>query len=129
LATWQEVSRECLQAAKRLVGDQYLRSSINRSYYAAYCAVTSELTVRGVTFAHGWNNPAHEQVPDLILHNTTLPLNTRRRLRKLLRVLREAREDADYRPGITIDRTLALNCVRDAIAVLHYLEIEHDGTE
>jgi hypothetical protein len=88
--------------------------------------VTDDLTARGLTFAHGWNNPAHEQVPDLILHNTTLPMNTRRRLRKLLRVLREAREDADYRPGITIDRTLALNCLRDAIAVLHHLEIEHD---
>jgi uncharacterized protein (UPF0332 family) len=126
LATWQELSRESLRAAKRLVGDQCFRSSISRSYYAAYCAVTSELTARGVTFAHGWNNPAHEQVPDLILHNTTLPMNTRRRLRKLLRVLREAREDADYRPSVTIDRSLALNCLRDAIAVLHSLEITHD---
>jgi uncharacterized protein (UPF0332 family) len=125
LATWQGMSRESLQAAKRLVGEGYLRSSISRSYYAAYCAVTSDLATRGVTFAHGWNNPAHEQVPDLVLHNSALPQNARRVVRKLLRVLREAREDADYRPGITIERSLALNCLRDAIAVLHHLEIEH----
>jgi hypothetical protein len=46
---------------------------------------------------------------------------TASRVTKLIRLLRYAREDADYRPGITVDRTLALNCIRDAIALMQDL--------
>jgi uncharacterized protein (UPF0332 family) len=115
-----------LQAAKKLLDDTHLRSSISRAYYAAYCAATSELAARGITFAHGWNNPSHEQLPDLILNNTSLARGTRWRVNKALRLLRQAREDADYRPGVTADRVLALACVHSATDVLQLLEIE-DG--
>lgn len=77
MATWEDLSRECLRAAKRLLDAGCYRRSISSSYYAAYSAVTSELAARRVTFAHGWNNPAHEQLPDLILNNLTLPRTTR----------------------------------------------------
>jgi len=40
-----------------------------------------------------------------------------------MRTLRHAREDADYRPGILVSRTLALNCLRDAIVVLQEVGI------
>jgi uncharacterized protein (UPF0332 family) len=126
VATWQELSIECLQAAKMLAGEGYWRSRVNRSYYAAYSAVTSELVARGVSFARGWNNPPHEQLLNLITHNLPLPQNVRRRLRKLIRLLRHAREDADYRPGIFVDRTMALNCIRDAIAVLKELGVQDE---
>lgn len=129
MATWQELSRDCLQAAKQLAGQGHLRSSVNRSYYAAYSAVTSHLVARGVRFAHGWNNPAHEQLPDFIQNNLSLSQDARRRLRKILRILRKAREDADYRPGLSIDRTLVLHCIRDAIAVLTELGIQEDETK
>ena len=32
------------------------------------------------------------------------------------------REDADYRPGITVDRPMALDCLRDALVVLQDTE-------
>ena len=118
MATWTELSQEALQAAKSLAGQGLWRSSINRSYYAAYCAVTSELVRRRVSFARGWNNPAHEQVPDLIEHNLSLPRATRRRLKRIMRVLRRVREDADYRPAIVIERAHALDSLRMAAVVL-----------
>lgn len=126
MATWQELSADCLRAAKRLLDEGLLRRSISSAYYAAYSAVTSELVARGLTFAHGWNNPSHEQLPDLILHNSTLPQSTRRALARIIRRLRTAREAADYRPAFHVDRVLALASVRDAIAVLFALGIEED---
>ncbi len=126
MATWQELSLECLRAAKMLVGEGYWRSSVNRSYYAAYCAVTNELVARGVRFARGWNNPPHEQLLNLITHNLAFPQNVRRRLRRLIRILRHAREDADYRPGASIDRAMALNCIRSAVLVLQDLEVQDE---
>ena len=124
MATWQEVSRECLGAAKLLVSEGYWRSSISRSYYAAYCAITSDLVTRGVRFGRGWNNPPHEHLLHLLRHNLTLSQDVRRRLSRCLRTLRHAREDADYRPGMTVNRTLALHCLRDAIVVLQDMGVQ-----
>jgi len=126
VATWQEASLECLRAAKMLAGEGYWRSRVNRSYYAAYCAVTSELVARSVRFARGWNNPPHEQLLNLITYNLALPQNIRRRLKKLIHILRHAREDADYRPGISVGRTTALDCIRDAIVVLKDLGVQDE---
>jgi uncharacterized protein (UPF0332 family) len=126
LATWEELSRDSLRAAKLLANQGHLRSSISRAYYAAYCAIAEELSTRRVRFPRGWHNPAHEQLPDLIAHNLSLPQLTRRRLNKLVRLLRRAREDADYRPGIPIDHALALDCILDATVVLRELGIRDD---
>ena len=126
MSTWQELSLDCLRAAKILANAGHWRSSVNRSYYAAYSAVTSRLVERSASFAHGWNNPGHEQLPNLILHNLTLPMNTRRRLKQLILFLRDARENADYRPGQTIDKDKAFVCLRNAEAVLRDLEVQNE---
>lgn len=123
MATWQEMSLECLWAAKKLLSEGHLRRSISSSYYAVYSASTSLLTDRGIAFAHGWNNPAHDQLPHLILNYSGLSVEQRRRVSRSLRFLRSAREDSDYRPGMTVDRTLALICFHDAIDVLRLLEM------
>ena len=126
MATWQEMSLDNLQAAKTLTGEGRLRSAVSRSYYAAYCAVTAALAARGVGFARGWNNPAHEQLPDLVSNNLPLSPDRRRRLRKALRILRRAREDADYRPGITLDRQATLAYLRTTIFVVEAFGMTHD---
>jgi uncharacterized protein (UPF0332 family) len=123
LATWQELSVDSLRAARKLLTEEHIRSSISRAYYAAYCAVTSELVERGVQFARGWNNPAHDQLPDLVLHNSALPRNTRYEINKALRRLRRAREDADYRPGASLVRRDAVDYLRDASFVVQTLGI------
>jgi uncharacterized protein (UPF0332 family) len=99
LATWEELSRENLRAAKLLAEQGYLRSSISRAYYAAYCAVAGELAARGLSFPHGWKNPSHEQLPQTIAANLPLPLMVHRRMNRSIRLLRGMREDADYRPN------------------------------
>jgi uncharacterized protein (UPF0332 family) len=118
--------QDSLRAARKLLHDGHLRSSVSRSYYAAYCAVTAEFVKRGIQFAHGWNNPAHDQLPELVLHNTTLPRNARYQINKALRRLRKAREDADYRPGTTIERPDALRLFHDAHLVAQTLGVNDE---
>jgi uncharacterized protein (UPF0332 family) len=126
LATWKELSIDSLLAARRLATDGHLRSSISRAYYAAYCAIAGELAAQGLSFPYGWNNPSHEPLPDLVSHNLPLPLSTRHRLSRKIRLLRRAREDADYRPGTTVDRALTLQCLRDARTVLMELQVSDE---
>lgn len=125
MATWREMSLDCLRSAKVLLDAGLLRRSVSSSY----CAVTSELAARGLSFPYGWNNPSHEQLPDFIANNMALPLGLCRQLRTILRRLRVSRESADYRPGATVDRALALTCLRDANAVLYRLGVSSDGHE
>ena len=89
-----------------------------------YCAVTSGLVVRGVRFGRSWHNPPPEHLLNLMTHNLTLPQDVRRRLRRRMRILRHAREDADYRPSMTVNRTMALDCRRDAIVVLQDMGVQ-----
>lgn len=124
MATWQELSLDCLRAAQMLAGEGYWRSSVSRSYYAAYCAVTSGLVGRDLRFGRGWHNPPHEHLLSLITHNLPLSQDVRRRLRRRMRILRHAREDADYRPGITLNRPMALDCLRDALVVLQDMAVQ-----
>src|SRR5207245_3193453 len=102
------------------------RSSVSRSYYAAYCTVTDALAARSTSFAHGWGNPPHEHLLDYIDNNLRLSAAVRSRLRKAMRILRRAREDADYRPGLTVERPLALECLRLARFVMETLGVRDE---
>jgi uncharacterized protein (UPF0332 family) len=126
VATWEEMSRDSMQAARRLLAEGHFRSSISRAYYAAYTALSGELVRRTVRFTHGWNNPSHDQVTALIRNGLALAPETRRQMSRAIRRLRVAREDADYRPGAGVDRALALACIHDAIRILVALEGKDD---
>ena len=129
MATWEEMSRDCLRSAKRLLEEELFRRSISSSYYAAYCAVTAELVAKGVNFAHGWRNPAHEQLVELVMNNINLPRNAKYELRKALKLTRRAREDADYRPHAIIDERIAREMLQLAGRVIKLLEERHGGTK
>ena len=118
MATWLELSKDSMQAAKTLADAGHWRSSISRAYYAAYCAMTERFIERGVRFPRGRRNPAHEQLLPLIRHNLKLDRAKRQRLSNYVRYLRAARENADYRPNADIDRQLALNCLRHARVIM-----------
>jgi uncharacterized protein (UPF0332 family) len=126
MATWEEMSHDSFRAAQKLLAEGHLRSSVSRSYYAAYAVVSGELVRRGLTFAHGWNNPSHEQVAALIRNGLALPLNLRYQLNRAIRRLRIVREDADYRPGTTVDRRTALAAIHDANLIRQTLETSND---
>jgi len=99
---------------------------VNRAYYAAYCAIAGELVARGLSFAHGWNNPTHDQLPQMVSSNLPLAAGTRRGINRRIRILRGLREDADYRPAAAVDRADARDCLQQAAWVLRALGIDDD---
>ena len=123
---WKLRALSSLYAAKILYREQCFRDVASRSYYSAYQAATAICVEHGdaVNFPAEWNNPSHDQLPDLILNNGDIARTDRRTLYKLLQDLRKNREDADYRVGITIDCENAYFCLRSALTVLRILQIE-----
>jgi len=123
MATWDDLSNEALRAAKALQKAGYYRGCVNRAYYTVYCAAASRVVAKGVTFRHGWQNPAHEQLPGLLRNRCSkISKLNKRRLVQTLRRLRIMRTDADYRPRTTVDQTLARNALRDASSFLDIME-------
>jgi len=116
--------------AKELDGDQrFARGVCSRAYYAAYALVTARLPA-GTGFSHGWQNPAHRELRGLVNRIAGLSDSQRRAVRCALNRLRHRREDADYRPGITVDRSCAIHSLRDAASVFYELGGEwSDGQE
>ncbi|MBI3921472.1 MAG: HEPN domain-containing protein [Armatimonadetes bacterium] len=126
MATWKELGRTSRQAAQVLLEGGFLRSSISRSYYAAYAAITGELTGR-VTFPAGQQNPRHAQLVSHVRdHLVALTPSQRRRLSRAIRILWKARVDADYVPIASVDATMARDALREVCAVFRELGIE-DG--
>ncbi len=103
-----------MRSAEALLREGYFRSSVSRSYYAAYCASTSEIVKNLSTFPNGWHNPPHEKVPGYIQNNLGVSQTGKNTLKRLMRILRGFREDADYRPYRQVDIQAARDCVRDA---------------
>ena len=124
--TWVDLSKDCLSCAQRLFEEANAsawRSAISRSYYAAYCAAASMVCAPGTTFANGWQNPPHAEVPRLIGNVGTISLQERSKAKRSLRILLEARIDADYRPGRTIIKADAHAALREAATVLQVLGV------
>ncbi len=100
---------------------------MSSAYYAVYCLITAELIREKVSFPADWNNPAHHQLPELVLsHMPRVPKAGRYRLRQTIIRLRRAREDADYRPGADVTRAVAVACIRDVYRVYETLEVEDE---
>lgn len=125
---WRNQAAQSLQAAQLLFDEGRYRDCASRAYYAAYQAATSICVAHGdsTNFPTGWNNPSHEQLPELILNNGGFTRQERRTVVRLLRSLRTAREDADYRPGRTVDKQTAFNSLRDVLVVRRLLRVEND---
>lgn len=125
---WLVTAYESSRAAKGLYRAGNYRSCTSRCYYSTYQTLTAICVTHGDTghFPPEWNNPSHEQLPGLILNNGDLIQTDRRTIARLVRSLRYAREDADYRPGRTVDETTARNSIRDMLTVRKILGAE-DG--
>lgn len=124
---WQAISRSSRKAAQHLLEIDCCRSSISRSYYAAYAALTSALIVQGITFGLGGNNPGHAGLPVYILNNlTALPLTRRFDLNKSVRRLYAARIQADYVAFSAGNRAAALNALRELSLILAALDLYGD---
>ncbi len=114
---WRDLSEDSLQAAETLLREGRYRSSVSRSYYAAYCAATHEIIQRITSFPGGWKNPPHEKLPLYVENNLSMAGWERDKIKRLLRLLRRFREDADYRPYRIVSFQIARDCIRDATRV------------
>ena len=121
--TWKDLADAQQASAKHLWATNdptFERAVCGRAYYAAYALVTSHLSP-AMQFAHGRNNPPHATLPAYVGNIAGLPQSARREVRRALRRLRHRREDADYRPGVTVDRNSARESMRDVSQVFAIL--------
>lgn len=124
IKSWREASEVSFASAQSLynvTGDN--RGALNRAYYAAYQACAAAAVAHGDEkgFPSNWNNPSHEQLPDLIRNNGDLTLNTRERVSRNLGILRRERETADYKPWRSVENDTVLKCLSLSSAVLSLL--------
>ena len=119
---WKALSLECFKSAQILRTRGMHRSSVNRSYYAAYCAITANLP-QETQFAHGMQNPSHQQIRKLL--DSTLGISPARRKRhaKALNFLWHSRVDADYRPTRSIAEQASIDCIHHASLICSTLEV------
>jgi uncharacterized protein (UPF0332 family) len=121
--TWTEIGKNHLHAAKKMLAE-HPRSSISRAYYAAHVVLTEALIRAGYMLTSGSETPPHRQQAKLIgLHLVGMGDHVVRELRAVIRRLYYYRIDADYKRTATVDRTTALESVRDACTLFQLLGV------
>jgi uncharacterized protein (UPF0332 family) len=121
--TWNELSEIQSYAARHLIDqrdEKLYRTACTRAYYSAYAAITARVQP-GTTFAQGWRNPAHAALPGHVDQIAGLSVAKKSMIRVALSRLRQRRENADYRPGIEVNRAAARESWRDLATVIALL--------
>lgn len=117
---WKELSELQGYAARHLIDqrdEKLYRAACTRAYYSAYAAITARLP-KGTVFTRGWRNPAHAALPGYINQIAGLSATKRSAIRYALLQLRQRREDADYRPGVEVNRAAARESWRDLATII-----------
>ena len=124
MAQWLDLSTDSQKAAQKLLDNEHFRSSVSRSYYAAYCAVAGLLVDEKLTYSYNRNNPDYKNMPAYIKNNLQgIEREKRESAAKTYVMLWKARTDADYRPGRSCTRDTALNAMRASQRILRDLEV------
>jgi len=124
MATWQEIGLSSLYAAQMLYEQKQFRSSVSRSYYAAFSVITHQLVEAGARFGQQ-ETPPHQAVPKLMKQYLTLPGWQMTGSIAIIRRLYAARIAADYQRRVTNGPT-ARAAIRDSVALFRYLEVEYE---
>lgn len=126
---WRARAQIAYTAAQRAYEASDWHTTANRAYYAVYQLCTAVCIEHGDAsqFPSVWNNPAHEQLPDLIRNNGDITVYARRQVSGLLYSLRSAREDADYRIGRTVNKETADDCLKESRRIFDYLDTTAKG--
>ncbi len=95
MATWQEIGLSSFYAAQTLYEQKQFRSSVSRSYYAAFSVITHQLVEAGACFGQQ-ETPAHQALPKLMKQYLTLPDWQMTGSIAIIRRLYAARIAADY---------------------------------
>ncbi len=119
---------DALKAANALYKQSRHRSSISRSYHAAYSFLTAVLALQsGARFQTSREGPSHASLADQVKRHLTGEFGVRSRsgfaplvadhVRRDIIALYEARIDADYRPLAAVPASVALSCLKDATTI------------
>lgn len=96
---------------------------MSRAYYAAHVALAKELIANGYVPPIGRQTQRHRDQSVLIRrYLKALKPATQKRLVATFVRLYARRIDADYKRTVMIDRTIALDSVRDAAAAMRTLK-------
>lgn len=125
MATWQEIGLNSFYAAQMLYEQQRFRSSVSRSYYAAFSVITHHLIEAGATFGGPQETPTHQSVPKLMKQYLALPKWQMINSIAIIRRLYAARITADYQRRTT-DGPTAREAIRDSVALLRYLGVDYE---
>src|SRR5437762_11252713 len=117
--TWNEIANEQRAAAQRLIVPEriYPRAACSRAYYAAY-ALLAGLALAGFAFPYGWNNPTHDQLPEIVRQLNRID---RIDLEELVNRLLTSRIDSDYGVGKSVSAVEARERVRDCAELFNRL--------
>jgi hypothetical protein len=100
--------------------EKLYRTACTRAYYSAYAAITARVP-QGTVFAHGWQNPAHAAMPGHVDQIAGLSAARKNAIRIALSQLGQRRVDADYRPGVDVNRAAARESWRDLATIIALL--------
>jgi len=125
MATWQEIGQDSFDAAQTLYEQGRYRSSVSRSYYAAFSMLTYCFSEFGVRFGGLQETPTHQAVPKLMRQH--LALSDRQLISSIaiIRHLYGGRIAADYQRRTTNQAT-AREALRDAVTLFRILEVEYE---
>ena len=120
---WFVVARDSFRAANVLLRQGQYRSSVNRSYYAAFSAIVGALppTVPKPT---GLRTPRHLDLPKFVeVYLTQLPIRQRKTIRGVVEKLYASRIAADYNERRTTDKVVARERFTEAGIILRLLGV------
>ena len=125
MATWQEIGQDSFSAAQTLYEQKRYRSSVSRSYYAAFSVLTYRLTQAGASFGGLQETPTHQAVPKLMKQHLTLSDRKMISSIAIIRRLYARRIAADYQRRTTDDMT-AREAIRDTVTLFRILEVDYE---
>jgi uncharacterized protein (UPF0332 family) len=122
--TWAEMAVSSLAAAKKLLSD-HPRASASRSYYAAHVALTEQLLKVGYVPPKGRQTQPHAGQSGLIRKKLALSLGAvaTKQMTAAFSRLYSRRIDADYNCNVTVDRSTALESIRNSASVLRAFKV------
>lgn len=119
-ANWRLVAENALSAANDLAYAGHPRSSVSRSYYAAYAFLAEALVVQAsVGFQGDREGPEHEPLADLVRDHLrrSFSFTVGKQIRSDIRALYGFRLQADYRPRAVVRGEMAVAALQKATAI------------